>query len=98
VHRDRIERRTVGDALAAVGGDDLGPGDAELGERRPRPCRQRLDPLDPDNFVRELGEDRHRVARAAADVEHPFAARQRQRLRDRGDDPRLGDRLTVPDG
>ena len=38
------------------------------------------------------------IPRAGADLEHSLVSLESERLADRGDDPRLGDRLAVPDG
>jgi hypothetical protein len=67
-----------------------GGGQVAAGERG-----ELRDPLHGDHLARELVEHRGLVARAGADVEHAFSARELERLADERDDEGLRDRLPV---
>ena len=95
VDGDRVERRPLGRAGGAVADatstlstpSSASRSAGSLGERRNRSTLR--------TSLAEPGEDGGRVARSGADLEHPLGPVERQRLADRGDDPWLGDRLSV---
>ena len=89
VDGDRLKRRPLGQAAAAVADEQLDVLDPERGQGATRLGGQRVVTLDAGHGRRELGEDGSRVARAGTDLEHPLGAVQPQRLADRGDDPGL---------
>ena len=95
--RDRVERRAVGRAEAAVADSHLDGAVPGQLERPPRAGGQHGDPLDRDDPAGELVEHRRRVAGAGADVEHALAAVELEELAHRRDDERLGDRLVLAD-
>ena len=68
-----------------------------LDEARSRSSGERGDPLDRVDLGGELGEDSGLIARAGADVENAFAARQREGLGDPRDHVGLRDRLPLAD-
>jgi hypothetical protein len=75
---DRVERRFVGQAEAAVAGDDR---DIVVAERLD-PLRglpgQRLVPLDREDLPGDAAHNRRGVTRARADLEHPVARARRR--------------------
>ena len=97
VDRDRLERGALGQAAAAVADHELDVADAEPVERHARFGGQRRVALDAENPRGQPRQHRRRVARAGTHLQHQLLAAQLQRLADRGDDPRLGDRLPGAD-
>ena len=68
------------------------PKRVEIGSRR---TGELGDPLDAEDAGGEASENRRRVAGAGTDFEHALVPTQLERLADRGDHPRLRDRLLI---
>src|SRR5262249_50857167 len=84
-------------AAAAVADDHLDVLDPELVEALAGPLAELGNALDADDAPSEPRQHRGGVARAGADLEHGLRAAELERLADRCDDPRLGDRLLRAD-
>ena len=94
---DPVEALPAWHVAGAVGDDDLDVVDAERVETLAGEAGERRQALDAEHRRAEPAEDRGRVARPGADLEHVLAALERERLADRRDHPRLRDRLLFLD-
>src|SRR6516165_4707822 len=68
---------------------------AEIGERRRGLLGELADSLDGVNISGDFGENGGRIARSSADLEHPLAAVEPERLRHECDDVGLRDGLAL---
>jgi hypothetical protein len=69
----------------------------QIGQRPGRLLGELADALDRVDLAGDFGEHGRRVAGAGTDLQHPFAALERQRLDHEGDDVGLRDRLPLGD-
>src|SRR6185436_15776132 len=96
-HGDRLVRRAERPAERTVAVVHVDVVVAQPGEALGRNARQLLDALDGVDLAHQRAEDRGRVARAGADLEHALLALELQRLHGHRDDVGLRDRLAGAD-
>ena len=84
-------------ALGSVAVQNMHVVIAEIGQRGGGLLGQLADALDRVDVAGDLGEDGRRIARSGSDLEHLFAALERQGFGHECDDIGLGDRLLFVD-
>ncbi len=97
VDGDRVEGAAVGDAATAVTDHQLDVVGVAAAQVLGGEAGEAGVALDADHVLGQASQEAGRVAGAGADLEHALIALEFERLKDRGDDPGLGDGLLGAD-